>query len=173
MAVNITLLSTTDSRGHIEPCDYYTNKPANLGLAKIATLVKQARVAAPDALLLDCGDTTQGTPLAFKQIYTKGVPYIRPDIIKTLRGVRIGIVGFVTPGIPRWEIPAHYKGYEFLPIVESARTIIPEVRKQVDLLVVIMHPGLDRDPRTGEHLPTNWTTKTRHGSRRSRSRIST
>ena len=49
----ITLLDTTDSHGHIMPWDYYTNKPADLGLAKIATLVKQARADAPDALLLD------------------------------------------------------------------------------------------------------------------------
>ena len=61
----ITLLSTTDIHGHIEPIDYYSNKPANLGLAKIATLVKEQRAEAPKALLLDCGDTTQGTPLAY------------------------------------------------------------------------------------------------------------
>lgn len=200
----ITLLDTTDSHGHIEPLDYYTNQPANLGLAKIATLVKTAKAQAPDALLLDCGDTTEGTPFAYyfarkdtskpnpeivafnamnydamavgnhefnfgldemwkakgeshfpwlaanvKQTYTSGVPYIRPYIIKIVAGVRIGIVGFVTPGIPRWEIPEHYKGYEFEPIVETAKTAIPEVRKQVDLLVVIMHSGIDRNPDTG------------------------
>jgi len=203
--VTITLLSTTDSHGHIGPWDYYANKPADLGLAKLETLVKEQRAEAPDALLLDCGDTIEGTPLAYyfavkdksfpnpeiavfnamhydamavgnhefnfgetvmwkaksessfpwlaaniRQTYTEGVPYIRPYIIKNVRGVRIGIVGFVTTGVPRWEIPDHYKGYEFVPIVESAKEIIPQVRKQVDLLVVIMHSGLDRDPKTGE-----------------------
>ena len=206
--VSITLLSTTDIHGHVEPWDYYEDKPLNLGLAKIATLVKQARAQDPDALLLDCGDTIQGTPLAYyfaekdtsvpnptiaafnalhyhamavgnhefnfgeevmwkakreakfpwlaanvKQIYKSGVPYIQPYIIKHVKGVRIGIVGFVTPGIPRWEIPEHYKGYEFESIVASAKTVIPEVRKQVDLLVVIMHSGLDHDSRTGEVRP--------------------
>jgi 2',3'-cyclic-nucleotide 2'-phosphodiesterase (5'-nucleotidase family) len=200
----ITLLATTDSHGHILPWDYYENHPADLGLAKIATLVKQARADAPDAMLLDCGDTTEGTPFAYyfarkdtakpnpeiavfnamhydamavgnhefnfgldemwkakresnfpwlaanvKQTYTTGAPYIRPYIIKEVAGIRIGIVGFITPGIPRWEIPANYKGYEFNPIVETAKTVIPEVRKQVDLLLVIMHSGLDRNPETG------------------------
>jgi 2',3'-cyclic-nucleotide 2'-phosphodiesterase/3'-nucleotidase len=84
-----------------------------------------------------------------KQTYTTGAPYIRPYIIKEVAGIRIGIVGFITPGIPRWEIPANYKGYEFNPIVETAKTVIPEVRKQVDLLLVIMHSGLDRNPETG------------------------
>ncbi len=206
--VTITLLSTTDIHGHIEPWDYYTDKPADLGLAKIATLIKQARVEAPHALLLDCGDTIQGTPLAYyfaekdtskpnptiaafnalhydamavgnhefnfgeqvmwkakgesqfpwlaanvAQTYTKGVEHIGSYIIKNVDGVRIGIVGFVTPGIPRWEIPEHYKGYEFQPIVAAAQRVIPEVRKQVDLLVVIMHSGLDRDPQNGDAAP--------------------
>ena len=63
--VDIVLLDTTDTHGRIEPWDYYQNKPANLGLAKIATLVKQERAESPEALLLDCGDTIQGTPMAY------------------------------------------------------------------------------------------------------------
>ncbi len=201
----ITLLSTTDIHGHIEPIDYYSNKPSNFSLAKIATLVKQQRAEAPKALLLDCGDTTQGTPLAYyfavkdlkpknptiaafnemhydamavgnhefnfgllemwkakresnfpwlaanlKEIYTAGDGFIRPYIIKNIGGVRIAIVGFITPGVPRWEIPEHYRGYQFEPIVEAAQRVIPQVHKQADLVVVIMHSGLDRDPATGK-----------------------
>ena len=206
--VEITLLDTTDTHGRIEPWDYYADKPANLGLAKIATLIRQQRAGAPEALLLDCGDTIQGTPLAYyfaekdtskpspmiaafnslhydamavgnhefnfgeevmwkakgesefpwlaaniKETYTQGVPYFQPYIIKQVKGVRVGIVGFVTPGIPRWEIPAHYKGYEFEPIVAAAKRVIPEVRRQVDLLVVIMHAGFYTDPVSGETWP--------------------
>lgn len=51
--VSIVLLDTTDLHGRIEPWDYYADKPANLGLAKIATLIKQQRAQAPDALLFD------------------------------------------------------------------------------------------------------------------------
>ena len=203
--VTLTLLSTTDIHGHIEPWDYYANKPANLGLAKIETLIQQVRADAPNVLLLDCGDTIQGTPLAFyyarkdttapnptiaamnamhydamavgnhefnfgldvlwkakresnfpwlaanlRQTYRSGVPYVRPYILQTVAGIRVAIVGFVTPGVPRWEIPAHYRGYTFEPIVAAARRVIPEVRKQADLVVVIMHSGLDRDPDTGQ-----------------------
>jgi len=206
--VSLTLLDTTDIHGRIVPWDYYRDKPENRGLAKIATLIREARAEDPNALLLDCGDTIQGTPLAYyfaqkdtskpnsliaafnllhydamavgnhefnfgeeamwkaksesrfpwlaaniKQTYTGGVPYFRPYIIKHVKGVRIGIVGFVTPGIPHWEIPDHYKGYQFEPIVSAAKRVIPQLRPQVDLLVLIMHSGFFRDPISGEEWP--------------------
>ena len=61
----ITILSTTDLHGNILPVDYYTNKPDNRGLAKVATLIKQARKEDPNLILLDSGDTIQGTPLEY------------------------------------------------------------------------------------------------------------
>jgi len=201
----ITLLGTTDSHGHLDAWDYLSDKSVPYGLTKIATLVTQQRVGAPHALLLDCGDTSQGTPISYyyfkkepakpnpamavfnamhydamavgnhefnfgldsmwkakreahfpwlaanlKELYTAGPGYIAPYVVRVVDGVRVGIVGFVTPGVPRWEPPEHYRGYEFLPIVETAKRVIPEVRARADLVVVIMHSGLDRDPKTGE-----------------------
>ena len=61
----VTILATTDLHGHIDPVDYYTNQPDQTGLAKVAAIVKQARAEAPHLLLLDSGDTIQGTPLAY------------------------------------------------------------------------------------------------------------
>src|SRR3954471_16449187 len=62
---HITILSTTDLHGNILPIDYYTNKPDNRGLAKAASIIKQARKDEPNLLLIDSGDTIQGTPLAY------------------------------------------------------------------------------------------------------------
>ncbi len=62
--VQITILGTTDLHGNINPIDYYTNKPDNRGLAKIATLIKRIRNEHPNVLLVDSGDTIQGSPLA-------------------------------------------------------------------------------------------------------------
>ena len=61
----ITILSTTDLHGNILPIDYNTNQPEARGLARVATLVKQARKESPELLLFDSGDTIQGTPLTF------------------------------------------------------------------------------------------------------------
>jgi 2',3'-cyclic-nucleotide 2'-phosphodiesterase/3'-nucleotidase len=200
-SVHITLMGTTDLHAHIEPVDYFTNKPAALGLAKIATLIRAVRKEQPNSLLLDAGDTIQGTPLGYyfvkdepgkpnpvilamnalgydaaavgnhefnfgleylwkvkgeahypilaanvKQSYASGVKHFDPYAIKNVAGVRVALVGFVTQSIPHWEIPANYKGYEFEPIVDAARRVIPEARKQADVVVVIAHSGLGPDP---------------------------
>ncbi|WP_342375160.1 5'-nucleotidase C-terminal domain-containing protein [Myxococcus stipitatus] len=61
----MTLLQTSDLHTNIFPWDYFSGKPdAKRGLAKVSTLVKKAREANPECtLLVDTGDTIQGTPL--------------------------------------------------------------------------------------------------------------
>ena len=63
--LQIVVLGTTDLHGNLFPLDYYTNKPDNRGLAKIATLIKQVRKESKNVLLIDSGDTIQGTPLEY------------------------------------------------------------------------------------------------------------
>src|SRR5882762_9815183 len=63
--VHITIMATTDLHGNILPKDYYTGKPGARGLAKAAAIIKRARQENPNLLLLDSGDTIQGTPLEY------------------------------------------------------------------------------------------------------------
>jgi 2',3'-cyclic-nucleotide 2'-phosphodiesterase / 3'-nucleotidase len=61
--VRISVLATTDLHGNLLPYDYYTARPVDRGLAKITSLIQDARSENPNNLLIDCGDTIQGTPL--------------------------------------------------------------------------------------------------------------
>ncbi|MGH9942223.1 MAG: bifunctional metallophosphatase/5'-nucleotidase [Pyrinomonadaceae bacterium] len=205
----ITVLSTTDLHGNILPVDYYTNKPDARGLAKVATLVRQARKENPHTLLVDSGDTIQGTPFAYyhnkknnqppdpmmlamsalgfdalavgnheynfglkvlekargeanfpwlsANTYRQGTreTYHRPYLVKELGGVRVGVLGLTTPGVPFWENKENYVGLEFREPVAEARKWVKELREKekVDLLVVAMHMGLEEDLRTGERGP--------------------
>src|SRR6266542_5566073 len=62
---HVVILGTTDMHGRVFPIDYYTDKYDNVGIAKVATLVKEARKTDPNLLLVDSGDTIQGTPLEY------------------------------------------------------------------------------------------------------------
>ena len=207
--VQITILGTTDLHGNINPIDYYTNKPDNRGLAKVATLIKRIRKEHPNILLVDSGDTIQGSPLesfhgrknnqpidpmmlvmnslnydamavgnheynfglkvlekargeakfpwlsANTYDIAKQQPHYKPYIVKEVAGVRIGILGLTTPGVPNWDNPPNYAGLEFHEPVSEARKWVSALRdkEKADVVVIAMHMGLGEDLRTGEASP--------------------
>lgn len=63
--VRITVLHTTDLHGHIRPTDiHYPKEEAGVrigGLARCATEIKRLRLSNSNCLLVDAGDTIQGT----------------------------------------------------------------------------------------------------------------
>jgi 2',3'-cyclic-nucleotide 2'-phosphodiesterase/3'-nucleotidase len=208
---HIVILGTTDMHGRIFPIDYYTNKYDNVGIAKVATLIKEARKNDPDLLLVDSGDTIQGTPLEYihnrrnntppdpmmlamsalrydsmtvgnheynfglkvvekarseakfpwlsANTYKKGGDsnYHTPYIVKEVQGVRVGILGLTTPGIPNWENPPNYEGLEFRETISEAKKWVPILRdkEKADVVVIAMHMGIEEDLRTGQPNPSN------------------
>ncbi|RZU75740.1 2',3'-cyclic-nucleotide 2'-phosphodiesterase/3'-nucleotidase [Micromonospora kangleipakensis] len=69
---DLTVLGTSDTHGNVYNWDYYKDaefddsKHNDVGVAKLATLVNQIRAerGSKPTLVLDAGDTIQGTPLA-------------------------------------------------------------------------------------------------------------
>ncbi|WP_228760037.1 bifunctional UDP-sugar hydrolase/5'-nucleotidase [Pseudactinotalea sp. HY158] len=68
--VDLTLLGTTDTHGHVYNWDYfaneqYTDQDDILGLTRVATYVSDVRdeVGAESVIVMDSGDAIQGTPL--------------------------------------------------------------------------------------------------------------
>lgn len=65
-AGDLTVFSTSDVHGSVVGWNYFTAKPADVGLAKISTIINEARAqkGKDDAILcIDGGDILQGTPL--------------------------------------------------------------------------------------------------------------
>ena len=82
-AFTLTVMGTTDLHGNVFNWDYFANKEFDdsahndIGLAKISSLVTAVRQQHGEhrTLLLDAGDTIQGTPLAY--YYAKVEPITR------------------------------------------------------------------------------------------------
>ncbi|MFD2442799.1 bifunctional 2',3'-cyclic-nucleotide 2'-phosphodiesterase/3'-nucleotidase [Bacillus sp. CGMCC 1.16607] len=63
--VKLRIMETTDTHTNLLSFDYYSGAVQNkYGLTKTAQLVKQAREEVKNSVLVDNGDTMQGTPLA-------------------------------------------------------------------------------------------------------------
>ncbi len=71
----LAVLETTDLHTNVLSYDYFKLAADNsLGFERVATLINQARTQFPNALLLDNGDTIQGTALSDYQAMVSPIP---------------------------------------------------------------------------------------------------
>lgn len=59
-------------------------------------------------------------------------------------GAKIGIIGMVTPNITRWD-SANLEGWTVTNPVEETRKIIDEIKDQTDVLIAVMHMGMNNE----------------------------
>lgn len=237
-SLNLALLETTDLHTNILSYDYYKlAEDKSLGLERTATLIKQARQDYPNNVLLDDGDTIQGTALAdyqavinpvkcdetlaiykvmndlkfdagtignhefnyglnflnqvtgsqfnvdgvtnraqpcqgpnfplvlsnvwsvksgqplFKpyQIITKTFTATKPDGSQVQVPIKIGVIGFTTPGIMTWDKNWLEGKVTTQGAKEMAEKYVPQMRKEgADIVVALSHGGLD----TSGYSPT-------------------
>lgn len=210
-AVTLTVLATTDTHGHVYPWDYYTAQPAARGLAAASTLIEEVRRENPNTVLIDGGDTIQGSPLesvhqnAVKAGLATGpdpmmavmnamgydamavgnhefnfglgnlqaaresarfpwlsantlsdgtIPPFAPAVTKMVAGVKVAIMGVTTGNVPAWEKPEQIRGLRFLSPEEGVERALAALEaERPDLIVAVVHSGLDRDARTGVPRP--------------------
>lgn len=67
-SITITVLETSDIHGNIFPINYGSNEASELGLGKIATVIKQERNRNKNTIVIDNGDLIQGTPLTYHYV---------------------------------------------------------------------------------------------------------
>lgn len=204
--VVVTILQTTDLHGHLLPWDYQRARPADDGLARVATRIAAIRKETPNVLLLDAGDTIQGTPIEFLHAkdpskgpdpmaeamsalkydamavgnheFNFGLAVLRkaqkesafpwlssntrnisdgsaafPEyLVKTVAGIRIGVLGLTTPNIPNWEPARNRPGLKWEDPVQAAARLVPVLRgkEKCDFVVALIHSGPEVDLKTGE-----------------------
>jgi 2',3'-cyclic-nucleotide 2'-phosphodiesterase (5'-nucleotidase family) len=203
--VVVTILETADLHGHLLPWDYQRAQPADEGLARVASRVAAIRRDTPNVLLLDAGDTIQGTPIEFlhakdpskgpdpmaeamsamkydamsvgnhefnfgltvlhKAQRESAFPWLSANtrnvsdgsaafpeyLVKTVAGIRIGILGLTTPNIPGWEPARNRPGLRWEDPVDSAVRLVPVLRgkEKCDFVVALIHSGPEVDLKTG------------------------
>ncbi len=193
----ITILGTSDIHSYIYPWDYkLATGDDDAGLAKLYSVVKEVRAENPNTLLVDNGDTIQGTELS--DVYKKddtvthpmmavmnymgydawtlgnhefnyglevlnrlikdaefpvlganiynadGTNFVKPYIVKEVDGVKIGILGMVSPNIQRWD-KDNVVGMEFNSLITEGKKWVKVLKEEekVDLVFASIHAGLE------------------------------
>ncbi|MBN1243341.1 MAG: bifunctional metallophosphatase/5'-nucleotidase [Spirochaetales bacterium] len=74
-----------------------------------------------------------------------GTPYFKPYTIIERQGVKIAILGLITPKIPEWLPPQFWTGMEFEDMVDSARKWVKIIqdKEKPDVLIGLFHAGVD------------------------------
>ena len=74
-----------------------------------------------------------------------GKPYFPPYAIIKKAGVKIAILGLITPGIPNWLPQQIWQGMRFDDMIETARKWLPIIqkKKKPDLIIGLFHSGVD------------------------------
>lgn len=98
------------------------NHEFDWGLAKLTNCLAQARVPILNANL-------------------KGLP-VKPYRVVEVDGVKVGIIGLNTPGIPNWSRPRLLGGVKIADSVETLRAVVPAVKRAgATVLVLVCHQG--------------------------------
>lgn len=83
-----------------------------------------------------------------------GEPYLEPYTIIERDGIKIAVLGLLTPAIPAWLPESLWSGLRFDDMVETARKWVPVIREKEkpDVMIGLFHAGRDSTKMTGEYV---------------------
>lgn len=111
------------------------NHEFNYGIPTLKKVMRQFVPKDEDPNSVLCGNVynPDGTRLA--------APY---KIVTTDDGVKVGIIGMVTPNITRWDA-ANLKDYIVVDPVDEVRIAVAQLKGKVDVIVGAFHMGLEQE----------------------------
>jgi len=78
------------------------------------------------------------------------VEWVQPTLMIELGGIRIGVIGIITPGTEHMSFPKNIEGLEFLEMAPTIERYRDQLRAQgADLIFLAIHEGLPFDPVKG------------------------
>jgi 2',3'-cyclic-nucleotide 2'-phosphodiesterase/3'-nucleotidase len=75
-----------------------------------------------------------------------GLPYFKPYTVLKRGGIKVAVLGLVTPSVPNWIPPVLYSGIEFHNMTETASFWMKEIQShKPDIIVGLFHSGWSDD----------------------------
>lgn len=196
LTTQVTIAHVNDVHGHIEE----NASGKEYGYAKMNTLVKEWRAENPNFLLLDAGDTFQGTifvnqmkgesilpilnhmgfnamaagnhefdfgyqqllklkdglkyPLLSANIFTQDNKQLLVPTYKVeIDGKKFVFFSMTAEDTPILTHPDNVKGLTFKNPIEIAKTVVPELKKEADHVILLSHVGVDVDREIAKNVP--------------------
>ncbi len=79
----------------------------------------------------------------------RGEPLVKRFIMKDFDGLTVAIFGLTTEEVPIITPPEHTKTLKFKSIIDTARELVPELRRKADIVIALTHAGLWEDSGQG------------------------
>ena len=78
------------------------------------------------------------------------VDWVQPTMMLEVGGIRLGVIGIITPGTEHMSFPKNIEGLEFLEMAPTVERYRDQLRAQgADLIFLAIHEGLPFDPVKG------------------------
>jgi 5'-nucleotidase/UDP-sugar diphosphatase len=82
-----------------------------------------------------------------------GFPPLKPYLIKSVGGLKLGIIGVVTDTTPGSTHPRNVVGLKFIPPAAAVKKYLNKVRENSDIVIVLSHQGLAADQALAAAVP--------------------
>ncbi len=137
------------------PLTYYFNKIED---TRLNPMILVMNYMGYDAFTVGNHDIEQGVEVYYKAmkesnfawlsangVLPDGRTFFEPYTLFEVNGIRVGVLGLTTPGIPMWLDSTLYPGIDWEDMVQSARYWAEQIRPHVDVLVGSFHAGFNAD----------------------------